>query len=142
LAWLNRFRRFTVRYERYLGLLGPLQAIVGLGDKHADVILAERAMPSGPPLPRAVQALLATPRTAVDTLWPVRDLVQRQIEDTDGTVTISDVLNGGLIEDTPENDLQARSVCSAGAFGDFADDPAASLACDPALNPSDAEVGR
>jgi len=48
----------------------------------------------------------------------------------------------GLVEDTPENDLQARWGCSAGAFGDFANDPAASLACDPALNLSDAEVGR
>jgi len=47
----------------------------------------------------------------------------------------------GLVEDTPENDLQARLVCSAGAFGDFADDPAASLAYDPGLNLSDAEVG-
>ncbi len=48
----------------------------------------------------------------------------------------------GLVEDTPENDLQARRRCSAGAFGDFADDPAASLACNPGLNLSDAEVGR
>jgi hypothetical protein len=50
--------------------------------------------------------------------------------------------NKGLVEDTPENDLQARWRCSAGAFGDFADDPAASLACDPGLDLSDAEVGR
>jgi len=48
----------------------------------------------------------------------------------------------GSVEDTPENDLQARWRCSAGAFGNLANDPAASLACDPALNLSDAEVGR
>ena len=48
----------------------------------------------------------------------------------------------GLVEDTPENDLQARWGCGAGAFGDFANDPTASLACDPGLDLSDAEVGR
>lgn len=47
----------------------------------------------------------------------------------------------GLVEDMPENDLQARLMCSAGAFGDLADDPAASLACNPSLDLSDAEVG-
>lgn len=60
-------------------LIGPLTAVKGIGPRMVQSILHARA--NNKPLPPAAEKLLADPKTAIDSLFPVRDAINRIMPD-------------------------------------------------------------
>jgi DNA polymerase III alpha subunit len=60
-------------------LLGPVNNVKGIGPKMVSAIVSSRKR--GEPLPSRAAKLLANPKTAIDSLWPIRDAVRRIMPD-------------------------------------------------------------
>ena len=61
-------------------LVGPLSNIIGIGPKHQAAILSARSRPMEK-LPDRIGKLLASPRTKIDNLYPVRTEINRLMPD-------------------------------------------------------------
>jgi DNA polymerase III alpha subunit len=61
-------------------LVGPLSNIIGIGPKHQAAILSARSRPMEK-LPDRIGKLLASPRTKIDNLYPVRTEISRLMPD-------------------------------------------------------------
>lgn len=62
-------------------LIGPLSNIIGIGPKHQQAILSARARPQEV-LPAVVGKVLASLRTKVDNLWPIKSAIDSMMTDT------------------------------------------------------------
>lgn len=60
-------------------LIGPITSVTGIGPKTVQEILGARSR--GEPLPARASKLLKSPRTSIDSLWPIRDGIHRSVPD-------------------------------------------------------------
>jgi DNA-directed DNA polymerase III PolC len=60
-------------------LVGPIQNVKGVGPKMVNAIMSARAR--GEPLPARAEKLLANATTEIDSLWPIRNAIQRVMPD-------------------------------------------------------------
>lgn len=60
-------------------LVGPLSNVKGLGPKTAKAILSARAR--NEPIPARAEKLLNDPQTEIDSLWPIKNAIQRLMPD-------------------------------------------------------------
>jgi DNA polymerase III alpha subunit len=60
-------------------LVGPLSSVKGIGPKLVSGILSARA--NGRPMPKQAEKLLLNPATEIDTLFPIRDAIDRVMPD-------------------------------------------------------------
>ncbi len=60
-------------------LVGPLDNVVGVGPKMMSTIMSCRAR--GEPLPERARKLLENPKTKIDSLFPIRDSIDRLLPD-------------------------------------------------------------
>ncbi len=58
-------------------LVGPVNNVIGIGPKLVSAIVSSRAR--NEPLPPRAAKLLASPKTPIDTLWPIRDGIRRML---------------------------------------------------------------
>lgn len=73
----ERWVAAKVRGERVL--VGPLTNVKGIGPKMARTILRSRE--NGQPLTKGAQKLLASPKTDIDSLYPIRDRINEIMPD-------------------------------------------------------------
>ncbi len=73
----DRWKAATVNGETRL--MGPVQNVIGLGPKLVNAIMGARAR--GEPIPERCAKLLASGRTKLDSLWPIRDAFARLLPD-------------------------------------------------------------
>lgn len=86
--------------KRYL--VGPLHNVKGIGPKMVQQIVGARNR--GEPLPDRCKKLLTNPKTDIDSLWPVRDAVQRLLPDPAAKNILSSPTP--IIEAQPTDDEQ------------------------------------
>jgi len=60
-------------------LIGPIQNVKGIGPKMVSAIMSSRAR--GEPLPPRAEKMMKNAQTEIDSLWPIRDAVDRLMPD-------------------------------------------------------------
>lgn len=73
----ERWRVTSKDGQRFL--VGPLTGVKGLGPKSVNAILSARAR--NEPIPERAEKLLRSPKTAIDSVWPIRDAFSRLLPD-------------------------------------------------------------
>jgi DNA polymerase III alpha subunit len=82
----DRWQAATIKGERKL--VGPVQNVKGVGPKKVSQIMSARKRRE--PIPDSIAKLLLNPKTDIDSLWPIRDAVERLLPDRKAKGIVSD----------------------------------------------------